>query len=88
LLNQELASKTKYPIHLGLTEAGTYDDAIIKSSICLYQLLKMNIGNTIRISISGSPINEPIIAKKILHLANLYDKCVNVITCPTCGRLQ
>jgi (E)-4-hydroxy-3-methylbut-2-enyl-diphosphate synthase len=48
----------------------------------------MGVGSTIRISISGSPINEPIIAKKIMSLANLYHKHVNLIVCPTCGRLQ
>jgi (E)-4-hydroxy-3-methylbut-2-enyl-diphosphate synthase len=71
-----------------VSEAGVYSDAIIKSAIGLYPLLKMGIGNTIRISISGSPLQEPVITKKILAHVGLYDKQVNIISCPTCGRLQ
>jgi (E)-4-hydroxy-3-methylbut-2-enyl-diphosphate synthase len=63
-------------------------DAIIKSSICLYELLQKGIGNTIRISISGTPLHEPLVAKKILRMIGLYDKQPDVISCPTCGRLQ
>lgn len=87
-LNELLANKTKYPIHLGVTEAGTYNGAIIKSCLGLYPLLKKGIGNTIRISISGSPLKEPEIVKKILNQVGLYNQIPNIISCPTCGRLQ
>ena len=87
-LNKILASKIKYPIHIGVSEAGVYSDAIIKSTLGLYPLLKMGIGDTIRISISGSPLYEPVIAKKILGCVGLYDKQVDIVSCPTCGRLQ
>jgi (E)-4-hydroxy-3-methylbut-2-enyl-diphosphate synthase len=84
-----MASKCiKYPLHLGVTEAGSKENAIIKSSIGLVPLLTQGIGDTIRISISGDPIAEPRITKKILNNVHLYKNIPNVISCPTCGRLQ
>jgi (E)-4-hydroxy-3-methylbut-2-enyl-diphosphate synthase len=82
------ADKIKYPLHLGVTEAGSKTNAIIKSTIGLAPLLIKGIGDTIRVSISGNPIIEPIIAKKILHNVGLHKNIVNIISCPTCGRLQ
>ncbi len=83
-----LASKTiNYPLHLGVTEAGPKEDAIIKSTIGLSNLIKKGIGDTIRISISGNPLNEPIICKKLLNNLGLNQQIVNIISCPTCGRL-
>lgn len=87
-LNKLLSQKIIYPIHLGVSEAGQIIDATIKSSIALYPLLANHIGNTIRISITGSPLQEVTIAKKILNLAGLYNKLPQIISCPTCGRLQ
>lgn len=86
--NQMLANTFNYPIHLGVTEAGTIVDASIKSSIGLGPLLLMGIGDTIRISITGDPLQEISIAKKILHTTKLNKNYVNVISCPTCGRLD
>ena len=77
-----------YPLHLGVTEAGGLLDSSIKSSIALGNLLLQGIGDTIRISVSGDPINEPIIAKKLLKACKLKDNVANLIACPTCGRIQ
>ncbi|GHU48405.1 hypothetical protein FACS1894218_5210 [Bacilli bacterium] len=87
-LYESAAKKIGYPFHLGVTEAGIHDDAIIKHSIGLSPLLMKGIGDTIRVSISGDPLIEPIIAKKILNNVNLYKSLPNLITCPNCGRLQ
>jgi (E)-4-hydroxy-3-methylbut-2-enyl-diphosphate synthase len=75
-------------LHIGVTEAGTYDNAIIKSVLGLSPLLSKGIGDTIRISITGDPLVEPIIAKKILHALKLYPNLPHIVSCPTCGRLQ
>jgi (E)-4-hydroxy-3-methylbut-2-enyl-diphosphate synthase len=83
------AAKTiKCPLHLGVTECGTKTSAIIKTTIGLSPLLQAGVGNTIRISITGSPLDEPVIAKKLLNNFGLYNKIPNIISCPTCGRLQ
>lgn len=88
-VNKMIAKEFKYPIHLGVTEAGLYEDAIIKSTIGIFELLKdEKIGNTIRISITGDPIKEISVAKKILFNANLYTNLPKIIACPTCGRTQ
>ncbi len=86
--NQMLAAKFKYPIHLGVTEAGTVVDASIKSSVGLAPLLLAGIGDTIRISITGDPKQEIPVAQKLLSAVNLNHDHVNVISCPTCGRLD
>ena len=77
-----------YPLHLGVTEAGGLIDSSIKSSLALGNLLLDGIGDTIRISVSGNPINEVIIAKKLLKACNLKKNVANLIACPTCGRIQ
>lgn len=77
-----------YPLHLGITEAGTYFSGTIKSSIGLGVLLRMGIGNTIRVSLSDEPIKEIKVAKEILKNCNLYDNRPTLISCPTCGRTQ
>ncbi len=86
--NQMLANHFKYPIHLGVTEAGTVVDASIKSSVGLAPLLLSGIGDTIRISITGDPKQEIPVALKLLQATNLNKNSVNVISCPTCGRLD
>ena len=84
-----LASKEfNYPLHLGVTEAGGILDSSIKSSLALGRLLMDGIGDTIRISISDNPIEEVKIAKKLLRACNLRNNVPNLISCPTCGRIQ
>lgn len=85
----KLASEEfNYPLHLGVTEAGGLLDSAIKSSLSLGNLLLMGIGDTIRISISGDPIEEVRVAKKLLRSCKLKNDVANLISCPTCGRIQ
>ncbi len=81
-----LASRTDYPLHIGVTEAGTEDMAIVKSSAALGSLLIDGIGDTLRISITDDPVKEVIAAKRLLRAVGLDKNYVNVISCPTCGR--
>ena len=84
-----LASETfPYPLHLGITEAGFKDIAIIRSAAGLAPLLLEGIGDTIRISISGDPRDEIIAAKRLLHDCGLYPNYPTLVACPTCGRTQ
>jgi len=84
-----LASETfPYPLHLGVTEAGTMFGSAIKSSAALGALLMDGIGDTVRISVSDDPVEELKIAKALLKCFGLYDKTANLIACPTCGRIQ
>ena len=84
-----LASKTfPYPLHLGITEAGFKDIALIRSAAGLAPLLLEGIGDTIRISISGDPRDEIIAAKRLLHDCGLYPNYPTLVACPTCGRTQ
>lgn len=85
----ELASNTfNYPLHLGVTEAGGLLNSAVKSSLALGQLLMMGIGDTIRISISDDPIKEVMVAKKLLRACDIRKDIPNLISCPTCGRIQ
>lgn len=85
----KLASNTfDYPLHLGVTEAGGLLDSTIKSSLALGNLLLEGIGDTIRISISDDPIEEIKVAKKLLRACKLKMDVPNLISCPTCGRIQ
>ena len=85
----ELASKEfNYPLHLGITEAGTEFSGTVKSSIGLGVLLREGIGNTIRVSLSDNPVKEIKVAKEILKDCNLYKNTPTLIACPTCGRTR
>ncbi len=85
----KLASETfPYPLHLGITEAGFKDIAVIRSSAGLAPLLLDGIGDTIRISISGSVKDEIITCKRLLHDCGLYPNYPTLVACPTCGRTQ
>ena len=85
----EEASKIfEYPLHIGITEAGTEFSGTIKSSIGLGILLREGIGDTIRVSLSDDPVKEIKVAKEILKDCNLYTKSPKLIACPTCGRTQ
>ncbi len=83
-----LAEKTDYPLHLGVTEAGTTDMGIVKSSIGIGSLLLDGIGDTIRVSLTADPREEIIAAKRILRSVGLDENYVEVISCPTCGRTE
>lgn len=85
----KLASKEfNYPLHLGITESGSIFNGTIKSSAGLGVLLYEGIGNTIRISLTGDPVEEVKVCKKLLNSLGLFQNMVDVISCPTCGRLQ
>jgi (E)-4-hydroxy-3-methylbut-2-enyl-diphosphate synthase len=84
--NRILSEKTEYPLHIGVTEAGTYENSIIKSSAAFAPLLMEGIGDTIRVSITGDPVSEVYAAKKILNLIGVRKFGVEVISCPTCAR--
>lgn len=81
-----LSSKTDYPLHIGVTEAGTYEGALVKSSAALGALLLEGIGDTIRVSVTGDPVREVYAAKKILRAVGIDKNFAEVISCPTCGR--
>ncbi len=82
---RSVASQCLYPLHIGLTEAGTLFSSLVKSSILIGSLLQEGIGDTIRYSITGDPIHEVRAAKTLLGSLGLK-KCPTVIACPTCGR--
>lgn len=84
-VNEELDKSFSYPLHIGLTEAGTVTSGTIRSSYALGVLLNEGIGNTIRVSLHGNPVNEIPVAKEILSMCHLYNK-PTLIVCPTCGR--
>lgn len=85
----EKASKEfNYPLHIGITEAGTKFSGTIKSSIGIGILLNKGIGDTLRVSLSSNPIDEVIVAKEILKDLNLYKGVPSLVSCPTCGRTQ
>ena len=81
------SKKYDYPIHLGLTEAGTNYSGSIKSAIAIGSLLLSGIGDTIRVSLTDDPVKEVMAGKEILSAIDLYEK-PTLISCPTCGRCQ
>ena len=83
-----LSGKTSYPLHVGVTEAGTLTSGIIKSSVGIGALLLKGIGDTIRVSLTADPVEEVYAAKKILQSVGMYNNMVEVISCPTCGRTE
>ncbi len=83
-----LAQKVNYPLHVGITEAGTVYSGNIKSSVGLGIILNQGIGDTIRVSLSGDPVEEIKTAKTILRVLGLRKKGIEVISCPTCGRTK
>ena len=85
---RSIAQKIPYPLHLGVTEAGTLKNGLIKSSIGLGTLLAEGIGDTIRVSLSDNPVKEIKVAKEILKNCNLYNNSPTLIACPTCGRTK
>lgn len=85
---RSIAQKIPYPLHLGVTEAGTLKNGLIKSSIGLGTLLAEGIGDTIRVSLTEDPVEEVYAGFDILKSLKLRQKGVNFISCPTCGRTQ
>ena len=83
-----LVEKTNYPLHVGITESGTYFSGNIKSSVGLGVILYQGIGDTIRVSLTGNPVEEIKTAKLILKTLGLRKGGIEVVSCPTCGRTQ
>lgn len=83
-----LADKTPYPLHVGITESGTVQSGNIKSAIGLGLILHQGIGDTIRVSLTGNPVEEVKSAKLILRTLGLRRGGIEVVSCPTCGRTQ
>lgn len=85
-VNRKISSLCDYPLHLGVTEAGPLYQALVKSSIGMGSLLKDGIGDTIRVSITGDPIQEVKAAKTILKSLGLRRDGIDLVSCPTCSR--
>lgn len=83
-----LAEKTDFPLHVGITESGTVYSGSIKSAIGLGNILYQGIGDTIRVSLTGDPVQEIYAAKMILKTLGLRKGGISVVSCPTCGRTQ
>ena len=83
-----LANRTEYPLHLGVTEAGTTELGIVKSAVGIGSLLLNGIGDTIRVSLTDNPVKEVYAAKHILRACGLDEAFVEVVACPTCGRCE
>lgn len=83
-----LSEKVDYPLHVGVTEAGTLLKGSVKSAIGIGLLLAEGIGDTIRVSLTGDPVNEVIVAGEILKNLGLREEGIEIISCPTCGRTK
>ena len=83
-----LAPKTSYPLHVGITESGTVQSGNIKSAVGLGAILYQGIGNTIRVSLTGDPVEEIKSAKLILKSLGLRKGGIELVSCPTCGRTR
>ena len=83
-----IAKKTRYPLHVGITEAGTIISGNIKSAVGLGLILSQGIGDTIRVSLTGNPVEEIKSARLILRTLGLRKGGIEVVSCPTCGRTQ
>ena len=85
---RKISSLVDYPLHLGVTEAGTKFQGTIKSAIGIGTLLVDGIGDTLRVSLTENPVEEIKVAKEILKVLDLSDEGVEIISCPTCGRTE
>jgi len=85
---RKIAAETEYPLHLGVTEAGTMKTGTIKSSVGIGALLAEGIGDTIRVSLTENPVEEVRVAFEILKALEIRQKGINIISCPTCGRTE
>jgi len=83
-----MAAKVEYPLHLGITEAGTKDRALIKSALGIGMLLYEGIGDTVRFSLTADPVDEVWAAYELLRTLGLRSRGIELISCPTCGRCE
>ncbi len=83
-----IAEKTDYPLHIGITEAGTKDRALIKSSLGIGMLLYEGIGDTVRFSLTADPVEEVWAAYELLRVLEIRQRGMELISCPTCGRCE
>ncbi len=83
-----LSEKVDYPLHIGVTEAGTLFAGSVKSAVGLGALLSEGIGDTLRVSITGDPVDEVRVGWEILKALELRKRGVNIVSCPTCGRVK
>ncbi|UZQ86951.1 flavodoxin-dependent (E)-4-hydroxy-3-methylbut-2-enyl-diphosphate synthase [Thermoclostridium stercorarium] len=83
-----ISEKVRYPLHVGITEAGTVYSGTIKSAVGIGALLAEGIGDTIRVSLTGDPVEEIKAGKTILKSLGLYNRGAELISCPTCGRTR
>lgn len=83
-----MAEQADYPLHLGVTEAGTKAVGTIKSAMGIGALLLEGIGDTIRVSLTADPVEEVVVAREILRTAGLVEQGVQIVSCPTCARCQ
>lgn len=77
-----------YPLHVGVTEAGSKEDGVVKSAVGIGSLLLRGIGDTLRVSLTDDPVEEVYAAKRILRACGLEKDYVEVVSCPTCGRCK
>lgn len=85
---QQIASKIPYPLHVGITEAGTPKAGVIRSAVGIGNLLYMGLGDTIRVSLTAPPVEEVVAAYEILKSLNLGQRSPILISCPTCSRTE
>ncbi len=83
-----ISQKCDYPLHVGVTEAGTVREGVIKSAVGIGALLAEGIGDTIRVSLTGDPVEEVYAAKSILRALDLRSDGITFVSCPTCGRTE
>lgn len=83
-----LAGRTQYPLHIGLTEAGTPEKGELKSAVGLSPLLMQGIGDTMRISLTGDPVREVYFARELLEAIGMRGSGIRFVSCPTCGRTE
>ena len=87
--NRLLSQRTDYPLHLGVTEAGTLMSGLVKSSVGIGSLLADGIGDTVRVSLTTKDLTEEVFAaRRILSSLSLMENTIDIVSCPTCGRTK